>query len=325
MSNSPLVTYTKISPNKTSPRKHKIDTITIHCYVGQVTAKQGCDAFAAASKGVASNYVVGYDGSIGMAVEEKDRSWCTGGKDRNGKVFSVNGISGADNDHRAITIEVASDTKDPYKITDKAYKALIELCADICRRNSIKKLIWKGDKKLVGQADKQNMTVHRWFANKSCPGDYIYARLGKIADEVNAKIDNTVKKTEKEVIYRVQTGAFRNKAYAEAEFAKVKKAGFSPALVKVGSLYKIQVGAYKQLKNAETAQKNLFIEGFPAIITTSDGERVAVSTKKTIDEIAKEVIAGKWGNGSDRKNRLTKAGYDHKEVQKRVNELVKKR
>lgn len=179
MSNSPLVTYTRISPNKTSPRNHSIDTITIHCIVGQWTAKQGCDYFATTDRDCSANYVVGKDGSIGLSVEEKDRAWTSGGS------YKVNGISGSMNDHRAVTIEVASDTKHPYAITDKAYEALIKLVADICKRNNIKELKWKADKTLVGKVDQQNMTVHRWFANKACPGDYLYDRHGDIAEKVN--------------------------------------------------------------------------------------------------------------------------------------------
>ena len=174
MSNSPLVQYTKISPNRTNPRNHKIDTISIHCAVGQFTAKEllNLNHFVKADSknGASCNYAIGHDGSIGMGVEEKDRSWCT---------------SSRSNDHRAITIEVASDKKHPYKVTDKAYKALLELLVDICKRNNIKELKWKADKSLIGQVDKQNMTVHRWFANKSCPGDYLYERHEKIACEVN--------------------------------------------------------------------------------------------------------------------------------------------
>lgn len=171
MSNSPLVTYENITSNKTSPRNHKIDTITIHCLVAQWTAKEGCDYFATTGKKCSANYVVGKDGSIGLSVEEKDRSWCT---------------SSSANDNRAITIEVASDMTPPYAVTDEAYEALIKLVADICKRNDIKKLLWKADKSLVGQVDKQNMTVHRWFKNKDCPGEYLYSRHGEIANRVNA-------------------------------------------------------------------------------------------------------------------------------------------
>ena len=187
-SNSPLATVTMISPNRTPNRNHSIDTITIHCFVGQVTAKRGCEVFQPSSKQASCNYVVGYDGSIGLCVEEKDRSWCTGGYDKNGNPIRVNGISGKSNDYQAVTIEVACESKHPYAITEKAMAALIELCADICRRNGIKKLLWFGNKDLVGQPSKQNMTVHRWFANKACPGDYIYQRLGDIAAKVNAKL-----------------------------------------------------------------------------------------------------------------------------------------
>lgn len=186
--NSSLATVRMISPNRTPNRNHTIDTITIHCFVGQVTAKRGCEVFQPSSKGASCNYVVGYDGSIGLCVEEKNRSWCTGGYDKNGNPIRVNGISGKSNDYQAVTIEVASDSTHPYTITDKAMAALIELCADICRRNGIKKLLWKGDKKLVGKVDQQNLTVHRWFANKACPGDYIYERLGDIAAKVNVKL-----------------------------------------------------------------------------------------------------------------------------------------
>lgn len=184
MSNSPLVTYTNLSPNKTSPRNHVIDTITIHCIVGQWTAKQGCDYFSKSSIKASPNYVVGKDGSIGLCVEEKDRSWCTGATNP----IYINGISGAQNDHRAITIEVASDISHPYAVTNAAYEALINLLVDICQRNNIKQLLWKNDKTLVGQTDKQNMTAHRWFANKTCPGDYLYNRFGDIAEKVNQKL-----------------------------------------------------------------------------------------------------------------------------------------
>lgn len=264
MSNSPLVEYTRISPHKTSPRNSKIDTITIHCYVGQVTAKQGCDNFATTSRECSSNYVVGKDGSIGLSVEEKDRSWASGGKDKKGNPIRVNGISGADNDHRAITIEVASDSKHPYAVTDKAYNALIKLLADICQRNDIKELKWKADKSLVGKVDEQNMTVHRWFANKSCPGDWLYSRLGEIATKVNEILNST---KEVEVMYKVQVGKpVSTLEEAKALGEKVKKAGFDcyivtesytyvevvepapaptpePAVIKVGSKVKVKDGA----------------------------------------------------------------------------------
>ena len=187
--NSKLVNYTRISPNRSVNRNHKIDTVSIHCVVGQCSVETLGSIFASTSKEASSNYGIGYDGRIGMYVEEKDRSWCT---------------SSASNDNRAITIEVASDTYHPYKVNDAAYKSLIKLLVDICKRNGIKELKWKADKSLIGQVDKQNMTVHRWFANKSCPGDYLYNLHGQIAKEVNAQLGSATSSMAKKTLYRVR-------------------------------------------------------------------------------------------------------------------------
>lgn len=309
MSNSPLVNYTKISLNKSSPRNHKIDTVTIHCVVGQCSVETLGNVFAPTSRRASSNYGIGYDGRIGMYVEEKDRSWCS---------------SNAANDNRAITIEVASDTKEPYAVTAKAYAALIDLLVDICKRNGIKELKWKADKSLIGQPDKQNMTVHRWFANKSCPGTYLYERHAQIASEVNKRLGSTNIKPEPEKpsggLYRVQTGAFKSKANADAMLAKVKAKGFDTYMVKVGDLYKIQVGAFKVKANAEAALKKLQAAGFSGFITTEQGS--TASAGKSVDELAREVLQGKWGNGAERKKRLEAAGYDYAAVQKKVNQLA---
>lgn len=188
MSNSPLVSYTKISPNKGNwsskagtyvpERTHKIDTITIHCVVGQASVERLGEIFANPNRYASSNYGVGYDGRIGMYVEEKDRSWCS---------------SNGPNDNRAITIEVASDSYHPYSVNDKAWDGLIKLLVDICKRNGIKELKWKADKSLIGKPELQNMTVHRWFDNKACPGDYLYSRHAKIAQEVNKQLKNGAK------------------------------------------------------------------------------------------------------------------------------------
>lgn len=172
--NSKLVTYKKISPNKNSPRNHKIDTITIHCMAGNLSIETCGNVFAPSSAKASSNYGIGSDGRIAMYVEEKDRSWAS---------------SNSANDNRAVTIEVANDGSAPdWHVSDKAIKSLINLITDICKRNGIKELKWKADKSLIGQIDKQNMTVHRWFKNKACPGDYLYNKHYYIAKQVNKKL-----------------------------------------------------------------------------------------------------------------------------------------
>lgn len=172
--NSPLVSYTKLSPNHSGQRNHAIDTITIHCVVGQCSVETLGNIFAPTSRQASSNYGVGVDGRIGMYVEEKNRSWCT---------------SSASNDHRAITIEVASDTTEPYAVRDNVFSALLNLVTDICKRNGIKKLVWSTNKSdRVNHKNGCNMTVHRDYANKSCPGKYLYDRHGEIAAEVNKRL-----------------------------------------------------------------------------------------------------------------------------------------
>lgn len=174
MSNSPLISYTRLSPNHSGRRNHVIDTISIHCMAGNASVETCGALFADPSRKASSNYGIGSDGRIALYVDEANRSWCT---------------SNAANDNRAITIEVANNGGAPdWPVSGKAYSALLDLLTDICRRNNIKELLWKGDKSLIGQVDKQNMTVHRWFAAKACPGDYLYNRHGEIAAEVNRRL-----------------------------------------------------------------------------------------------------------------------------------------
>ena len=176
MSNSTLATYTRISPNKTSPRNHRIDTITIHCMAGNLTVERCGELFAKRTRMASSNYGIGSDGRIGLYVEEKDRSWCSSNKA---------------NDMRAVTIEVANDggAATGWHVSDAAMASLIALVADICKRNGISKLVWSTNKNdRVNHRNGCNMTVHRDFKNKACPGDYLYGKHAYIAAEVNKRL-----------------------------------------------------------------------------------------------------------------------------------------
>lgn len=314
MSNSSLATYTKISPSKNSPRNKPIDTITIHCTAGNKDniARQIADYFSNASVGASCNYVVGGDGSIAISVEEKDRSWCTS--------------SGA-NDNRAITIEVCSNIAGT-EVNDEAYAALINLVADICKRNGIKKLVWSTDKNnRVNHLNGCNMTVHRDYANKACPGEYLYSRHGLIADEVNKLLEPITQPEPANptgILYRVQTGAFSSKANADILLAKVKAKGFDTYMIQDGGLYKVQVGAYSSKANADAQAAKLKAAGFDTYITTKSGAAVSSGvTNKSVTEIAREVIAGKWDNGAERINKLKAAGYNPTTVQSEVNKLLR--
>lgn len=212
--NSPLVVYTGLSPNHSGQRTHTIDRITPHCVVGQLSAETICACFPA-GRDASCNYGIGTDGRVSLCVEEKNRSWCS---------------SSSTNDQRAITIECASDKTEPYAMNNAVYNSLIKLCTDICKRNGKKKLLWFADKdkslNYAPKSDEMVITVHRWFANKSCPGNWLYARLGDLAEKVTAALGGTVQTptTDSTVWYRVR------KTWADA---------------------KSQLGAYKELTNAK--------------------------------------------------------------------------
>lgn len=258
MSNSPLVDYTRISPNKNSPRNHKIDTITIHCVVGQCTAETLGNIFAPTSRQASSNYGVGTDGKIGMYVEEKDRSWCS---------------SNAANDNRAVTIEVASDTKHPYAVNDRAFAALLDLVTDICKRNGIKKLVWstkKADR--VNHKNGCNMTVHRDYANKSCPGDYLYNRHGEIAAEVNRRLGVA------------DTAPDAGAAQGVTVYTVKKGDTLSQIAAKYGTTYQA-IAAYNGIKNPNAIRvgQKIKIPASTAPAALKKGDRVKVLNAVTYD------------------------------------------
>lgn len=208
--NSPMVVYTKLSPNHSGQRTMAIDRITPHCVVGQCTAEGLGDWFYKSSTQASSNYGIDKDGRVGMYVEEKNRSWCSS--------------SGA-NDQRAITIECASDTTEPYAFRDVVYQTLIKLCIDICKRNGKSKLIWFGDKdKTLNYSPKSGemiLTVHRWFANKSCPGNWMYARMGDLAEKVTKALQGSSDSDGGSAANGTQASVLKNLSEADA----IKKVG----------------------------------------------------------------------------------------------------
>ena len=176
-SNSPLVSYTKLSPNHSGQRTHTIDRITPHCVVGQSSAESLGAWFAKPSTRASCNYGIDKDGRVALIVEEQNRSWCS---------------SSTANDQRAVTIECASDAREPYAFREEVYQKLIALCADICLRNGKKKLLWISDKNRAlayePKADEMLLTVHRWFAAKSCPGTWLMERMADLANQVTTRL-----------------------------------------------------------------------------------------------------------------------------------------
>lgn len=215
MSNSGLVSYTKLSPNCDHPRNHAIEKITIHHMAGDLSVETCGNLFANPNREASANYGIGSDGRVGLYVDEGDRAWAS---------------ASPSNDNRAVNIEVANDaTGGDWPVSNAAYSKLIDLCVDICQRNGIKALNY------TGGAD-GNLTEHRMFVATACPGPYLHERMGRIAAEVNS--------------------------------------------------------------------------------------RLSAQPAKSVDEVAREVIRGEWGNGSDRRQRLEAAGHNYDAVQDRVNAIL---
>ena len=331
--NSPLVSYTKLSPNHSGQRTHSIDRITPHCVVGQCSVETLGNIMYPTSRQASCNYGIGPDGRVGMYVEEKNRSWCS---------------SSNANDQRAITIECASDTTHPFAMNDKVYTTLITLCTDICRRNGKKKLLWFADKNkslnYIPAADEMVLTVHRWFANKSCPGYWLYSRLGDVAAKVTANLSSastptipSTSKTTEEVAKEVIAGKWGN---GEDRKNRLIAAGYNYSLIQtkvnelMGAFAPVPSKSIDELAreviagnwgNGEDRKQRLKAAGYDySAVQAKANELMGTATAtKSIDELAREVIIGKWGNGADRKNRLTAAGYNYSTVQARVNELLK--
>lgn len=258
--NSPLVSYTKFSPCNSGTRTHSIDRITPHCVVGQASVEGLGSLFQNYSRQTAPNYGIGADGRIGLFVSEKDRSWCS---------------SSRENDQRAITIECASDDFSPWKMRPAVYNSLVKLCVDICSRNGKKKLLWLGSKEktlnYTPKADEMCLSAHRWFANKSCPGDWLYNRYGELAETVTRELGSAV---DDKKLYRVQIGAFSTKENAE-NYAKLARDKGFPTVIKVEqingkTMYRVQCGAFSNKENAEKFAKDLKKAGFDAIIKETE-------------------------------------------------------
>ena len=277
MSNSSLVTYTKLSPNHSGKRTHSIDRITPHCVVGQLTASGIASCFPAGRQ-ASCNYGIGTNGGVALIVDEGNRSWCS---------------SSNANDQRAVTIECASDQTEPYAFNNTVYNKLIELCVDICKRNGKTVLLWKNTDKYTPKSNEMLLTVHRWYTNKSCPGNWMYARMGDLANQVSAKL----------------AGSTPNTGSTSTEMYRVCKSWTEYS--------KSQLSANKVLKYAiATAKKN---PGYSVYDSKGNVLYPTGTSKKSNEEITKEVLQGKWGNGQDRKNRLTAAGYDYYAIQAIVN------
>lgn len=295
---------------KSNPRKYSITKFTPHHMAGIMAADDCARSHLYGSREASANYYIGPDGLICAGVAEDRRSWAS---------------SSRENDHAAITVEVSNSGTGPdWPISDAAYRALVKLGADICRRYNFRPHF---DGTPAG-----SITMHKQFTDTLCPGPYLEALIssGQLEADILAELNTEQhpeqpKEPEKDpvTLYRVQTGAFREKDNALRMAERMQAAGFDNYVVKVGDLYKVQAGAFREMKNAEDLVRRLGVFGFPAIIRTDAGIAEKPGTgKRSPQEIAREVIRGDWGNDPARSQALREAGYDPEIIQAEVNNII---
>lgn len=290
--------------NKSNPRKYKVTKLTPHHMAGIMAADDCARSHLYGNRDASANYYIGNDGLICSGPGEERRCWTSASRE---------------NDHAAITIEVSNSGKGPdWPISDAAYNSLVNLCADICQRYGITPH-FNGD-------PSGSITIHKMFQKTDCPGPYLerIIRSGQLERDIRERMQAPAPEPDpgEPIIYRVQTGAFKEPRYALALGEQMNDAGFDTYMVKVGGLIKVQAGAFKNKKYANELLQQLSEAGFEAFITTEAGVPYKPGTgKRSAEEIAREVWMGKWGNDPERAQKLRAAGYDPAEIQAAIKKL----
>lgn len=321
MSNSSLVNYTRISPNRSSPRNQPISKITVHHMAGNLSVETCGSVFAPSSRQASSNYGIGSDGRVGMYVEEKDRSWAS---------------SSSWNDNRAVTIEVANDQiGGNWHVSDAAWNKLVELCVDICRRNGMKSLVWTG-------GTDGSLTCHYMYAATSCPGPYLKSRMAELAQTVTARLggasapatsggSSAPSGSVTDLANRVIAGEFGNgdarkaalgSRYDEvqAEVNRILGGGSSSSSsADIDQMARDVIAGKYGNGEARKAALGSNYDAVQARVNEILGAGGSATEGAGIDALARAVIRGDYGNGEERKRRL---GSLYDAVQARVNQLL---
>lgn len=262
---SPLISYRNESPNNSGKRTMNVDRITPHCVVGQMSIESLLSWLAQPSAKASANYGIGNDGRIGLGLNETKRAWTS---------------SSSANDQRAITVECASDKTAPYAFNDKVYESLVNLCVDICQRYGKTKLVWIPNKEqalsYTPASNEMLLTVHRWFANKECPGGWLMSKMDDLAEKVTKALGGSEEPVTPPTpsagkLYRVQVGAFANKANAEKKLRQISATGTECFITGLqDGYYRVQCGAYSIEDNAIRKMNELQYMGFAAIVKEYD-------------------------------------------------------
>lgn len=259
MSNSGLVNVVGLSPFTNGKRTMTIDRITPHCIVGEFPVERLPQFFD--DEGVSCNYAIAKDGQVALIVDEDKNSWCS---------------SNQGNDQRAVTIECSCDPYSPYKFNEDVFSKLISLTVDICQRNGMHKVVYIPSTREAIEYDPPvgecQITLHRFFANKACPGEWFVENIDHFVRECNWKlIANVQSEVKKPICYCVHIGAFRNQYYADNIANKINGTGLLTLAAKIrynpdSNLYEVSAGEFDSEEEAKELGRTLQEEGFGVYI-----------------------------------------------------------
>ena len=330
MSNSNLAKYIHVVGNYSGRQGNGVSRIIIHHMAGNLSLETLGNVME--SRQSSATYGIDVNGNIGRYVDEAYRPWTS---------------SSWEADKCAVTIEVANNSGAPdWTVSDASMNALIELCADICKRNGIPRLNYTGDKS-------GNLHMHKWYAATACPGPYLGSKFPYIAAEVNKRLNGSAttapsnpatpsndlsKYTDHQLAEMVIAGKFGNgdsrKLALGSRYSAVQalvNAILSGSTITPSKPKKSVADIAKEViqglwGNGTDRMKRLESAGYNYNEVQNKVNQMlsgnASAPSKSVDQLAREVIQGLWGNGADRKNRLTAAGYDYNAVQARVNQMM---
>ena len=250
MSNSSLVNTTVwcAEGNYTHGRSGRnIEMVALHHMAGVLSAEQCGRIFQQSGRGASANYGIGYDGKIGLYVDEYNTAWANSNWDSNCK---------------SVSIELSnSSVGGDYPVSDTVLNKAIDLITDIFKRNNLGKCV-KG----------QNLVWHSMYSSTYCPGDYIRGKLDYIVDKVNEKLglNSNSGTSSNDNLYRVQAGAFSKKENADNLANEIKNKGVDTCIITEDGLYKVQCGAFENVDNAKNIAKTLNNMGYDTYIAGLD-------------------------------------------------------
>ena len=244
------------------------------------------------------------------------------------KVWGCGSGKNGSGNNFAIQVEMCEDQTLGASYAKEVYAVAVRLFAHLCKAYNITPdNIWSHNEAHKKGYASGHVDPEHWWT-----GTNAFLSMVGFRNDVKALLNGeksngqtTSAKTETaatsktDTLYRVQVGAFSLKRNAQKKLAAIETDGFDACIVQEGTWYKVQVGAFSDRTNANRMIVKLKAAGYSGVVVASTGK----AAKKSVDEVARECISGKWGNGQDRTEALKASGYDPVAVQKKVNELLR--